>query len=108
MLAPNDAFAHEVANHLMEEDTDVVIVEWTRGKSDYHLLPTLGRSGMTFEVGACPWGGLRLPGNPQTYPRFSLGTPAPAQPLGTFTKFPDACLMFRSFLDSLENGKERV
>eukprot|EP01045_Picozoa_sp_COSAG04_P046901 COSAG04_NODE_17246_length_474_cov_1.882667_1_plen_68_part_00 len=61
MLAPNDAFAHEVANHLMEEDTDVVIVEWTRGKSDYHLLPTLGRSGMTFEVGACPWVRLQRP-----------------------------------------------
>ena len=58
MLAPDDAFAHEVANHLMEADPAVVVVEWTRGKSDYALLPTVGRSGMTFEVGACPWGCL--------------------------------------------------
>ena len=36
----------------------VVVVEWTRGKSDYALLPTVARSGMTFEVGACPWGCL--------------------------------------------------
>ena len=36
----------------------VVVVEWTRGKADYALLPTIGRSGMTFEVGACPWGCL--------------------------------------------------
>eukprot|EP01043_Picozoa_sp_COSAG02_P055952 COSAG02_NODE_6564_length_3490_cov_1.803182_5_plen_157_part_00 len=33
-------------------------MEWTRGKSDYALLPTVARSGMTFEVGACPWGCL--------------------------------------------------
>ncbi len=33
-------------------------MEWTRGKPDYALLPTVARSGMTFEVGACPWGCL--------------------------------------------------
>ncbi len=87
----------------MEEDTDVVIVEWTRGKSDYHLLPTLGRSGMTFEVGACPWVRLRLPGNPQSYPRFSLGTPAPAQPLGIFKSFQMPALIFVH--SSTETGK---
>lgn len=58
MLAPDDSFAHEVAHHLVEVDPSVVVVEWTRGKADYALLPTVARSGMTFEVGACPWGCL--------------------------------------------------
>jgi hypothetical protein len=44
-------FAHEVAAHLMELDPAVVVVEWTAGKDDYALLPTVGRSGMTFEFG---------------------------------------------------------
>jgi succinylglutamate desuccinylase len=58
MLAPQDAFAHEVASYLMDLDPTVVVVEWTDGKPDYALLPTIGRSGMTFEVGPCPWGCL--------------------------------------------------
>lgn len=55
MLAPNDEFAHEVAHYLTLLDPSVVVVEWTQGKADYGLLPTVGRSGMTFEVGPCPW-----------------------------------------------------
>eukprot|EP01051_Picozoa_sp_SAG22_P017445 SAG22_NODE_2692_length_2307_cov_1.490489_2_plen_60_part_01 len=45
MIAPADKFAHEVAHYLMLLDPSVVVVEWTAGKPDYALLPTVGRSG---------------------------------------------------------------
>ena len=31
---------------------------YAAARKDYTLLPSVGRSGMTFEVGACPWGCL--------------------------------------------------
>eukprot|EP00656_Telonema_subtile_P024598 TRINITY_DN2678_c0_g1_i4.p1 TRINITY_DN2678_c0_g1~~TRINITY_DN2678_c0_g1_i4.p1 ORF type:complete len:217 (-),score=49.97 TRINITY_DN2678_c0_g1_i4:128-778(-) len=55
-MDPLDDFAHEVAAHLMRIDPEVRVVNWAAGKEDYPLLPSIGRSGMTFEVGACPCG----------------------------------------------------
>jgi len=56
LMDPTDHFAHEVAAHLVSVDPAVRIVNWAQGKDDYGLLPSIGRSGMTFEVGACPCG----------------------------------------------------
>lgn len=55
LCAPDDEFAHELCGHLMGLDDDVRIVNWAN-KSDWMLCPSVGRSGMTFEVGPCPWG----------------------------------------------------
>jgi len=55
MMAPDDDFAHEVGHHLMSLDDGVRIVNWNT-QADWPLCPSVGRSGMTFEVGACPWG----------------------------------------------------
>ena len=67
MLAPDDIFAHEIAAFLSSIDSSVKICNWTPLKNtlmgDWGLLPTLGRSGMTFEVGPSPWGNL----NGKTY-----------------------------------------
>eukprot|EP00050_Salpingoeca_kvevrii_P006733 m.291297 g.291297 ORF g.291297 m.291297 type:complete len:324 (-) comp12452_c0_seq1:942-1913(-) len=56
MMAPTDDFAHEVGAYLQSIDPTVRIVEWNASKDDWPLLPTIGRSGFTFEVGPCPWG----------------------------------------------------
>lgn len=55
LMAPDDGFAHELGGHLMGLDDDVRIVNWNDQK-DWSLCPSVGRSGMTFEVGPCPWG----------------------------------------------------
>lgn len=55
MMAPNDDFCHELGKHLMTLDKDVRIVEWNQ-LADWCLCPSIGRSGMTFEAGPCPWG----------------------------------------------------
>ena len=64
---PDDIFAHEIAAFLSSIDSSVKICNWTPVKNtlmgDWGLLPTLGRSGMTFEVGPSPWGNL----NGKTY-----------------------------------------
>ena len=67
MMARDDHFSHEVAVHLMkhaDQQRDLVsefptvrIVHWD-DKPDHPYLPSLGRSGMTFEVGPCPTGCL--------------------------------------------------
>lgn len=56
MMAPDDDFAHAVGAHLMSIDKEVRIANWVQGAEDWPMLPSIGRSGMTFEVGACPWG----------------------------------------------------
>ena len=56
LMAPNDALSHAVAAHLQALDPSVRIVEWTRGVADYPMLPSVARSGMTFEVGPVAWG----------------------------------------------------
>jgi len=55
MVAPDDEFAHELGHHLMSLDDSVRIVNWNK-QQDWSLCPSVGRSGMTFEVGPCPWG----------------------------------------------------
>ena len=59
MMAHDDAFAHEIAAHLMSLPigSGIRVVEWAPA-DDYAMLPSIGRSGMTFEVGSCPWGCL--------------------------------------------------
>jgi succinylglutamate desuccinylase len=62
MLAPDDDFAHEVGAFLHSCDSTVKICEWTPVSKtvtgDWGLLPSISRSGMTFEVGATPWGAV--------------------------------------------------
>jgi len=55
MMAPDDEFAHEIGHYLMSLDRGVRVVNWN-DQADWPLCPSVGRSGMTFEVGACPWG----------------------------------------------------
>ena len=55
LMAPDDQFAHEIGHHLMGLDDSVRVVEWN-DQPDWPLCPSIGRSGLTFEVGACPWG----------------------------------------------------
>ena len=54
MMHPKDDFAHEVAAHLISLDAEVRVCQWA--DKEQPMLPTIGRSGMTFEVGALPWG----------------------------------------------------
>jgi succinylglutamate desuccinylase len=56
MMPPQDELSHAIGAHLVEHDASVRIVNFTAGKADYPMLPTVGRHGMTFEVGAVPWG----------------------------------------------------
>ncbi|CAE8630471.1 unnamed protein product, partial [Polarella glacialis] len=57
LMAPDDEFAHELGHHLMSLDDSVRIVNWNE-LEDWPLCPSVGRSGLTFEVGPCPWGVL--------------------------------------------------
>merc|ERR1719167_1857623 len=57
LMAPDDEFSHELGYHLMSLDNEVRIVDWN-DQADWALCPSVGRSGMTFEVGPCPWGCL--------------------------------------------------
>ena len=54
MMSPRDAFSHEIGAYLMTLDDDVRIVEWA-DVDEWGMVPTIARSGLTFEVGACPW-----------------------------------------------------
>eukprot|EP00941_MAST-03F_sp_MAST-3F-sp1_P005982 g5982.t1 len=59
MMAPDDDFAHEVGAYLQNVDPSVRIVDWSvLDSSERPLLPSIGRSGMTFEVGPAPHGCL--------------------------------------------------
>lgn len=55
MMAPDDDFAHELGYHLATLDKGVRVVNWN-DQADWPLCPSVGRSGMTFEVGSCHWG----------------------------------------------------
>ncbi|CAE7590616.1 unnamed protein product [Symbiodinium sp. CCMP2592] len=57
LMAPDDEFAHEVGHYLSTLDDSVRVVEWN-DQPDWALCPSVGRSGLTFEVGPCPWGCL--------------------------------------------------
>jgi len=50
LIAPHDDFSHLVGAYLMSKDPEVRICQWI-DKPDWSLLPTVGRSGMTVEVG---------------------------------------------------------
>ena len=56
MISPTDELSHGLAAYLIALDSDVRVCNWAKGASDYALLPTLGKHGMTFEVGPCPTG----------------------------------------------------
>lgn len=57
MMAPDDDFAHELGAHLISIDSSVKIVDWLPMPSvDRPLVPSIARSGLTFEVGPCSWG----------------------------------------------------
>jgi len=53
LMAPGDDFAHMIAAYLMQKDPAVRVCQW-RDVPDWPLLPTVGRSGMTVEVGPIP------------------------------------------------------
>jgi len=55
MMAPDDDFAHGIGQHLMTLDEKVRVVNWNN-VPDWFVCPSVGRSGMTFEVGPCSWG----------------------------------------------------
>mmetsp|Transcript_19467 Transcript_19467/g.39251 ORF Transcript_19467/g.39251 Transcript_19467/m.39251 type:complete len:325 (+) Transcript_19467:76-1050(+) len=57
MMAPDDDFGHELGHHLASLDDSVRICQWNT-LPDWSLCASVGRSGMTFEVGPCPWGCL--------------------------------------------------
>jgi succinylglutamate desuccinylase len=67
MLPADDEFAVELGSYLQSFDPTVRMVCWTPVAAtltgDWGLLPSIGRSGMTFEVGATPWGAV----NPKKY-----------------------------------------
>ena len=48
-----DDFSHLVAAHLMKHDPEVRVCQWS-DKPDWALCPSVGRSGMTVEVGPIP------------------------------------------------------
>lgn len=55
MMAPDDSFAHSCGKYLLSLDSSIRIVEWL-DQPDWGLFPTIAKSGLTFEVGPCPWG----------------------------------------------------
>lgn len=60
LMSPDDDFSHAVAHHLMSLDGSVRIVTFPgqMNKRDYASVLSICRSGLTFEVGPCPWGCL--------------------------------------------------
>ncbi len=56
MMSPRDELAHAIAAHLIALDPSVRVCNWNAASTDYAMLPSVGRSGMTFEVGPVPWG----------------------------------------------------
>ena len=56
MCSPNDRLSHAIALYLQSKDPTVRLILWNRSAKDYPMLPSVGKHGMTFEVGPCPWG----------------------------------------------------
>ena len=56
MMAPGDELSHAIATHLIASDETVKVCNWNAASADYAMLPSVGKSGMTFEVGPQPWG----------------------------------------------------
>lgn len=55
MMAPDDALSHAVAAKLVSLDSRVRVCEWAEA-SDHAMLPSVGASGFTLEVGPVAWG----------------------------------------------------
>ena len=58
MCSPHDRLSHALALYLKSKDPSVRLILWNRSAKDYPMLPSVGKHGMTFEVGPCPWGCL--------------------------------------------------
>ena len=56
MCSPHDRLSHALVAHLQAKDPSVRLLLWNRSVTDYPLMPSVGKHGMTFEVGAAPWG----------------------------------------------------
>ena len=56
MMAPKDELSHAIAAHLIALDPTVRVCNWNASQTDWPMLPSVGKHGMTFEVGAVPWG----------------------------------------------------
>tara|TARA_B110001452_G_scaffold159832_2_gene132986 strand:- start:1806 stop:2876 length:1071 start_codon:yes stop_codon:yes gene_type:complete len=56
MCSPHDRLSHALALYLQSKDPTVRLILWNRSSKDYPMLPSVGKHGMTFEVGPCPWG----------------------------------------------------
>ena len=56
MCSPHDRLSHALALYLQSKDPTVRLILWNRSAKDYPMLPSVGKHGMTFEVGPCPWG----------------------------------------------------
>uniref|UniRef100_A0A0G4G0W7 Aspartoacylase n=1 Tax=Chromera velia CCMP2878 TaxID=1169474 RepID=A0A0G4G0W7_9ALVE len=59
LMAEGDGLALEVAAYLCSLDPSVRVSFWPSGGDENPFLPTVARSGMTFEVGPCPHGSVR-------------------------------------------------
>lgn len=56
MMAPKDELGHAIAAHLIALDSSVRVCNWNATQTDWPMLPSVGKHGMTFEVGAVAWG----------------------------------------------------
>lgn len=56
MMPPGDELSHAIASHLISLDPSVRVCNWNANQNDWPMLPSVGKHGMTFEVGAVPWG----------------------------------------------------
>lgn len=56
LLSPKDELSAAIAAYLQTVDDSVRVCHWNPNATDYPMLPSIGRHGFTFEVGAVPWG----------------------------------------------------
>jgi succinylglutamate desuccinylase len=56
LFSPRDELSAAIAARLMSIDSSVRVCHWNPNATDYPMLPSVGRHGMTFEVGAVAWG----------------------------------------------------
>ena len=56
MMSPHDEVSRGLGAHLIASDPSVRLCSWNANQSDWPMLPSVGRHGMTFEVGPVSWG----------------------------------------------------
>ena len=56
MMSPTDELGHAIAAHLIALDPSVKVCNWNATQADWPMLPSVGKHGMTLEVGPVPWG----------------------------------------------------